>query len=76
MDQVKKLLIIYYENSLRWFMPSWYQYLFAKPDKPYYTSWIKRLICRINRHKCGCIWFNPGRLEPDYTCKNCGDELG
>ncbi|MCK9597315.1 hypothetical protein M0R19_09090 [Candidatus Pacearchaeota archaeon] len=76
MDKVKKLLIIYYENCLRWFMPSWYQYLFSKADDPTYTTWYRRLWCRINRHPCGSWYFNPSGYEPDYTCKNCGDQLG
>lgn len=53
----------------RWFSRSWWQYLFEKP-----VTW-KKFWCRSGCHKCGPIYYNMGGFEPDYRCKNCGDEL-
>jgi len=59
-----------------------YQYLFAKADNPKWSSnnriidFWNRLKCRINRHPCGCIFYNPSGYEPDGRCINCGDEIG
>lgn len=49
---------------------SYWKYLFEKPFN------LRKLLCRIQKHKCGPIWFNPGALEPNMYCKNCGDYLG
>uniref|UniRef100_A0A6M3L277 Uncharacterized protein n=1 Tax=viral metagenome TaxID=1070528 RepID=A0A6M3L277_9ZZZZ len=83
MDKVKKILICIYEETLyKWLSIYWYQYLFDKADNPLWISdnkfidWFERLKCRIKRHPCGSIYYNPGGYEPDYRCSNCGDELG
>lgn len=47
---------------------SWYKYLFEKP----FT--FKKLWCRIRRHPAGPVYYSNG-MEPDYSCKNCKDEL-
>jgi len=58
-----------------------YKYLFSKADNPGWCSdnaivdWWKRLKCRWNGHKCGCIFYNPGGYEPDGRCQECGDEI-
>ena len=58
-----------------------YQYLFRKADNSKWNSnnlikdWWNRLVCRFKGHPCGCIFYNPGEYEPDFRCKNCGDEL-
>jgi len=59
MDKVKRLLIVYCEDCMRWLSPSWYQYLFSRADDPKYTSWRKRLLCRIRKHPNGCWFYNP-----------------
>jgi hypothetical protein len=46
------------------------KYLFAKPFS------FRALVCRGKGHPDGVIWYNPGGLEPDMHCKNCGDDLG
>jgi hypothetical protein len=58
-----------------WFDRSWYQYLFAKFDDPGWCPWYEHLWCRMNGHPAGQIYFNPGGYEPDYRCKECGDEI-
>jgi len=66
---------------LRWFDLSWWQYLLDTrvstrfPPKYGWLGW-GRLWCRIQGHRSGVIWFNPGGFEPDMHCKNCGDDLG
>lgn len=50
------------------------KYLFSSKEND--ISWITVILCRINHHKCGVVWYNPGGLEPDMHCKNCGDDLG
>lgn len=53
-----------------WFTLEWWKYLLAKP-----RSWTA-FWCRMKGHPEGTVWFNPGALEPDMHCKNCGDDLG
>ena len=60
----------------------WYwKYLFEgayHKDEGFLTDikyMLKRIICRINRHSSGPVWYNSSGFEPDMTCKNCGDEL-
>ena len=60
---------------MRYFTLAWYQYLFSKPDDSGYCNWIRRLICRAKGHPCGPWYYNPGGLEPDMTCQDCGDEI-
>jgi hypothetical protein len=62
----------------KWFTISWWQYLLRKPEGNDYkdVSWIVRFICRSRNHPCGIVYYNPAGLEPDYHCKNCGDDLG
>ncbi len=61
---------------MKWFCIGFYHYLFSD------LSWtdgtlhsLKVIICRINGHKKGPVWFNAGGFEPDMSCKNCGDQL-
>lgn len=51
------------------------KYLFS-PKNSNYVSWFEVIRCRMNGHKCGVWWVNANGLEPDMTCKNCGDDLG
>jgi hypothetical protein len=55
---------------MKWFTLSWYKYLF--------TPWLgfKVLFCRIKGHPNGPIYFNPGGLEPNWKCKDCGEDIG
>jgi len=74
---LKKLKCIFSDKNLpwygrisRWLDPEWYRYLF-KPWKGFKVSW-----CRMRGHPCGVWFYNPSGLEPDMTCKNCGEDLG
>jgi hypothetical protein len=60
----------------KWLTIDWYKYLFEKPsyEAKMYCGWIGRIICRIKGHKL--TWFIVHGLDPDMTCKNCGDDLG
>lgn len=82
MDKVKRIYVYIYENIwCRWLNIYWYQYLFEKADNPSWCSsnkivdFFKRLECRIKRHSCGSIYYNPNGFEPDNRCSGCGDEL-
>jgi hypothetical protein len=50
------------------------KYLIRKP-RPKGTPWPRLIICRWRGHKDGVVWYNPGGLEPDLHCKNCGEDL-
>lgn len=60
-------------EDMKWFTRGWWGYLFEKKSVDY--SWFTVLRCRIKGHKCGVVWYNTTGLEPDMTCKNCGDDL-
>lgn len=53
----------------KWFTYHWYKYLFEKPIN------VITFICRLKGHPNGIIYFNPSGFEPNYQCKDCGDEL-
>jgi len=50
------------------------KYLFSKKSPNY--NWFKVIVCRLMNHPTGVVWFNLDGLEPDMTCKGCGDNLG
>lgn len=64
----------------RWFTRDWYEYLLQVGDwsrnrsKIGWPGW-RKVWCRLEDHKCGVWWTNPGGYEPDMHCKNCGDDL-
>jgi hypothetical protein len=60
------------------FNKDWWAYIFAPTDREdesmlwYFKVWK----CRWQGHPHGVVWYNTNGLEPDMTCKNCGDDLG
>jgi hypothetical protein len=68
-------------RTTAWIWPQWYYYLIWGCSYGQRKRWGRRvenwnhLMCRIRCHPCGPIFFNPGGLEPDGHCKNCGDEI-
>ena len=50
------------------------KYLFSRKDSDY--TWMEVILCRLRNHPAGVIWHNLNGLEPDMTCKGCGDNLG
>jgi len=60
---------------MHWLTKEWWSYLFQ--SKSYKDiSWFTILKCRIKGHPCGVIWYNPCGVEPDMTCRDCGDDRG
>lgn len=58
----------------QWFSLIWYKYLFGElKGYSFKEKWTK-IICRIKGHPCGIIYYSWG-MEPNYHCKNCGDEI-
>jgi hypothetical protein len=55
-------------------MVNFIKYLLSKKAEDY--NWITVILCRLRGHPHGVIWYNANGLEPDMTCKNCGDDLG
>lgn len=69
---------------MKWFMISWYSYLFGGlsfkwKDEPLLRYKIKSIIitiyCRSIGHS-GVTWYNLNGYEPDMSCIRCGDDLG
>lgn len=59
---------------MRWLSFLWYKYLFS--NIPIDSNIFKSVVCRLQKHKCGVVWYNIGGVEPDMHCKNCGEDLG
>jgi hypothetical protein len=60
---------------MKWLSFFWYRYLFT--DLKWCDNFWHKIIvisCRIQGHPNGPGWYSNG-LEPDMTCKDCGDEL-
>lgn len=53
---------------------NYFKYLFEK--KSLYHNWFEVLYCRFRGHPRGVIWYRVNGMEPDMTCKGCGDDLG
>ena len=65
----------FYKWIAVWFQPWWYTYLF-EPRRYDDEPWIRVLWCRARGHPSGVVFYNSGGMEPNYTCKGCGDDLG
>lgn len=53
----------------------WWKYIFApRTDKD--VNIFKVWLCRWRGHPCGVVWYNAGGLEPDMSCRYCGDNIG
>jgi len=63
-----------------WAFADWWRYIFASvrwQQKICDHWWWARIpLCRWRGHPAGVQWYNPGGMEPDMTCKECGDDLG
>ena len=35
-----------------------------------------RVLCEMQGHPPGVVWYNAGGYEPDMRCKRCGKDLG
>jgi hypothetical protein len=57
----------------------WWQYIFGPIRRSQRICdrwwWVRVPWCRAKGHE-RVVWFNPGGLEPDMHCQNCGDDLG
>lgn len=40
-----------------------------------FGNYLARCLCRWRGHPAGVVWNSHG-LEPDMTCKGCGEDLG
>lgn len=62
---------------IEWFLPSWWGYLLSKPADGWslVNLWTS-FNCRRRSHPAGPIYFNAGGLEPNMTCRGCGDDIG
>ena len=61
-----------------WFSRDWWGYLLFGVDYPRKKrrpAWLT-FFCRLRGHPRGVVWQNCAGLEPDMTCKDCGDDLG
>jgi hypothetical protein len=59
---------------LTWFRPSWWKYLLEPPRGG--LGRLATIRCRAMGHPCGPVWYNCSGLEPDWRCRDCGDNLG
>ncbi len=61
---------------MHWFTRDWWRYLLA-PRSDSHVSWLTVILCRLRGHPCGVVWYTgPTAMEPDMTCRDCGDDLG
>lgn len=71
-------------KKYKYFLFAIYEFIFNREfrqwvlskHEPDYGSKLHAMICRMQGHPHGVIWYNATGLEPDMTCKNCGDDLG
>lgn len=61
-----------------WLSPSFLVYVLEsnKNNEPGLVNYFRNAFCRFKGHSCGIVWHNPGGLEPDMHCSNCGEDLG
>ncbi len=63
---------------MHWFTIDWWKYILQPVDvsDEGFSFRVRAYICRARGHPYGVVWYNTNGLEPDMTCKNCGDDLG
>ena len=63
---------------MHWLTIGWYAYLFGRPAWNRHYEWPgwRMIWCRSRGHPSGVVYMNPGGLEPDLHCRNCGEDLG
>jgi hypothetical protein len=54
----------------KWFTFGWWAYLLVG-CKGWGHFW-----CRVREHPRGPTFFNPGGDEPNWKCRDCGEDLG
>jgi hypothetical protein len=61
-----------------WLDIEWWRYVLQPVDTggEGLKFMLKAYVCRWKGHPHGVVFYNPEGLEPDMTCKNCGDDLG
>jgi hypothetical protein len=66
----------------KWLSSEWYRYLFdfgavagAWPMALSLNDKFRIILCRIKGHPNGPVFYNLYTLEPDMSCKDCGDEI-
>jgi hypothetical protein len=64
-----------YHQATRWVRWSWWSYIFMARDSGNTTARPVVWWCRLRGHPAGRVHWNPGGLEPDNRCRNCGEEI-
>lgn len=59
-----------------WFSQSWWGYLLRRREPTSTAAWWRTVICRAKGHPEGEVFYNAGGLEPDHSCRGCGDVIG
>lgn len=52
----------------------WWQDVFF--DRQTWVEYLIRVKCRWHGHPAGIVFYNPGGLEPNTHCSNCGEDIG
>ena len=60
-------------DPYKWFCKGWYSYVFNNTPKG--IPKLVSVLCRMRNH-AGIEFYDAGGLEPDYSCKWCGEDLG
>ena len=65
-----------FERLVPWWMnrEAWRYLLARRHDRD--VPWWRVIRCRWLGHPAGIVFYNPGGLEPDTTCRECGDNIG
>ena len=58
-----------------WLSLEWWKYLLSPKGRWNDVSWWTLIWCRAMGHPAGVVWHNVCALEPDMTCRECGDDL-
>jgi hypothetical protein len=79
MWQLKELLRFLFKQKKSKYL-KWYSYLSLDfyIDYVFYTkpTDLMNFVCRMKGHPNGIVFYNPMGDEPDYSCKDCGEEIG
>ena len=66
----------HYHRITRWVRWGWWSYVLEKPEHRGARYWTV-VWCRLRGHPAGIVYYNfaPDAIEPDYSCKNCGEVI-
>jgi hypothetical protein len=64
-----------WKHHTRLLRPAYLAWMLSRPE-PGCAPYPRVVWCRFRGHPRGEVYYNPGGLEPDHSCRDCGETIG